>query len=433
MPAIPPALHAWYRSSYPTLQFNPEWLEACVEYLQESDPAASTTPGLIKAVEVQLLSSDLSTSVCLPTPPARRAALTTRTPASAHTILFAGVRKGAVLFQVQRVSDAAHSAIQGREVFEDKREVRKLAGREGDGRIMSLDEEEQSDADNKDAVLPAAKAPVFPRGNGSFLLTDGETEVKAFERERIDGLGLEDIKLGTKLLVHDVPFVNGILMLTRDNTVVKGYQVEELEENKEWYLENDFRERVGMDPLPPPGVDLPPAVAAAGAGPAQDADMVPPARSPRPRRRSPPVARPGPPPKQQSPSSDYFGDDDDLLMAAADDDEEEALRAMEEEAMGAARAAPPTRRGAASAQRVKPEPRSSGSRTAPAGAGGTTGLSGQVEVLELDSDDDEEPVVKREAGGAGASGRARPGPAPAKGGGAGARGRTTVLEIDSDD
>jgi len=34
MPGIPPAFLAWYRSTYPTLQFNPEWLEACVEYLQ---------------------------------------------------------------------------------------------------------------------------------------------------------------------------------------------------------------------------------------------------------------------------------------------------------------------------------------------------------------------------------------------------------------
>ncbi|GAA5843229.1 hypothetical protein JCM9279_002030 [Rhodotorula babjevae] len=434
MAAVPPALHNWYRATYPTLQFNPEWLEACVEYLQESDPAAATTPGLIKAVEVQLLSSDLSTSVRLPAPPARRAALTTRSPASAHTVLFAGGKKGAVLFQVQRVSDAAHSAIQGREVLEEKREARKLAGREGGGRIMNLDEEEQgADADNKDAVLPAGKFPVFPRGNGSFVLTDGETEVKAFERERIDGLGLEEIKLGTKLLIHDVPFVNGILMLTRQNTIVKGYQVEELEENKEWYLENGFRERVGMDLLPPPGNDPLPAAAAAAAPP-QDLDMASPRRSPRPRQRSPPAARPALPPKQQSPSSDYFGNDDDLLMAAADDDEEEALRAMEEEAMSATRAAPPApRRGAAPAPRVKQEPRSSGSRAAPAGAGGTTGLSGQVEVLELDSDDDDEPVVKREPGGAGAGGRAAQRSAGPGAGGAGARGRTTVLEIDSDD
>lgn len=36
MPAVvtPPAFDAWYRSNYPTLVFNPEWLGACVEYLK---------------------------------------------------------------------------------------------------------------------------------------------------------------------------------------------------------------------------------------------------------------------------------------------------------------------------------------------------------------------------------------------------------------
>lgn len=33
---IPPGLHGWYKTAYPTLVFNPDWLEACVEYLQVS-------------------------------------------------------------------------------------------------------------------------------------------------------------------------------------------------------------------------------------------------------------------------------------------------------------------------------------------------------------------------------------------------------------
>ena len=446
---------------------------------------------MIKAVEVQLLSSDLSTSVRLPAPPARRAALTTRTPASAHTVLFAGGKKGAVLFQVQRASDAAHSAIQGREVLEEKREARKLAGREGGGRIMNLDEDEQGggDADNKDAVLPAGKAPVFTRGNGSFVLTDGETEVKAFERERIDGLGLEEIKLGTKVRPLDRPVYPPLactaltplnprssLSTTSPSSTVSSCSRGTTRSSRATRSRSSRRTRSGtsrtasgsasgasplsrpslshagtvrfaqdraldvlmprahrsMDPLPPPGDDPPPAAAAAPA-PLRDLDMAPPRRSPRPRQRSPPAARPGPPPKQQSPSSDYFGEDDDLLMATADDDEEEALRAMEEEAMSGSRVAPPPRRGAAPALRVKQEPRSSGSRAVPAGVGGTTGLGGQVEVLELVSDDDDEPVVKREPGAAGTSGWAAQGASAAGAGGTGARGRATVLEIDSDD
>ncbi|BGP42701.1 hypothetical protein JCM10450v2_006810 [Rhodotorula kratochvilovae] len=445
MPALPPAFLAWYRSSYPTLQFNPEWLDACVEYLQESDPSASTVQGLIKAVEVQLLSSDLSTSILLPTPAGRRAALTTRTPASARTVLFAGGRKGAVLFQVQRAGDAAHSAVQGREVLAEKREARKLAaGAPGGGgaRIMDLGEEEEDGPEAKDAVLDLGKAPAFPRGSGSFVLFDGETEVCAYERERVDGLGLEEVKLGTKLLIHDAPFVNGIMMLTRQNTVVKGYQVEELEAIKEWLLENGFRERLGMDPLPPPEDAAPPPSPGAAAAPS------PPPRSPRARQRPPPPP-PAAKPKERAPSSDYFGDDLDLaeieaegMGAAGDEDEEEALRAMEEEA--AAAAAPPPRPQPEPrpkrATQVKPEPRSSGSGgNKPAAGRAATGLSGEVEVLELESDDEDEVMrpadVKDEddgrkrrkvEGGKKAAAGSRAGAAKTKG-------RTMVLEIDSDD
>lgn len=45
--------------------------------------------------------------------------------------------------------------------------------------------------------------------------------------------------------MHDVPCINGILMLTPRNTVVKGYQVEELDSVREWSYENRFRTRLG--------------------------------------------------------------------------------------------------------------------------------------------------------------------------------------------
>lgn len=218
MPHLPPALLAWYRSSYPTLQFNPEWLEACVEYLQvrgslgtvaepeltttclqANDPAAATVPGLIKAVEVQLLSSDLSTSV-LPSP-SRRAELMTLHPASDRTILFTGgAKKAGVLFQVQRVDDIAHSASQLQEVLKEKKEARRVRAKganAGGGRIMDLDEEEEDEAKKK--ILPAGVEPPFPRGSGKFVLSDGDTEVQAFELRQVFGLGLEEIKLGTKV------------------------------------------------------------------------------------------------------------------------------------------------------------------------------------------------------------------------------------------
>jgi hypothetical protein len=34
---IPDAVYRWYHSSYPTLSFNPDWLQACVDYLLVSE------------------------------------------------------------------------------------------------------------------------------------------------------------------------------------------------------------------------------------------------------------------------------------------------------------------------------------------------------------------------------------------------------------
>lgn len=170
---------------------------------QASDPSAATVPGLIKAVEVQLLSSDLSTSVLVPSSSARRAVLTTLTPASARTRLFAGGRKDAVLVQVQRVQDVAHSAGAASEVLREKGEARRMAARGagvgggGAGRIMDLGEVEEDGVD--EPKVGVDKVPVFPRGSARLVLSDGETEVVAFERELIPGLGLEEIKLGTKV------------------------------------------------------------------------------------------------------------------------------------------------------------------------------------------------------------------------------------------
>ncbi|GAA6032968.1 hypothetical protein JCM8097_000075 [Rhodosporidiobolus ruineniae] len=461
---LPPAFHAWYGSNYPTLVFNPDWISGCVDYLLANDSQAqSSTQGLIKAVEVQLLSSDLSTSV-IP-PPANRAAFTTRLVAKERAMLFPGGKKGRVLVQVQSVEDIAHSAGSTLEVLKEKREAAKLRARggggDGGGRIMSLDDgdEQEEEDEMKRAILGGAgKEPTFPRGNGKLLLSDGANEVRAFEVKRIMGLGLEEIKLGTKLLIHDVPFVNGILMLNPENTIVKGYQVEELEAVAEWQLENSLRERLQMDPLPlPDGQAPPPPPPDDAANPAHDdsdidIDMKPAVAAPA-RRAPPPAAGPSQPkppkpsfssslskprPKaaQQPQVDDSFDFDDefpfDELLAQEqaargrnqhaaedgfDEEDEEAMRAMMEyEQVGpppvakgkgkkSAAAPPPPPAPKPTQRRVKPEPPSSGSagRSATLGASSSggrsvgsgggrsrTGLSGAVEVLELDSDDEDD-------------------------------------------
>jgi hypothetical protein len=408
---------------------------------------------LIKAVEVQLLSSDLSTSV-VPSP-AQRAALTTVNSARDKAVLSkGGARKAGVLVQLLETDDIAHSAGQGYEVLKDKREYRRVLSRGGKagegGRIMDLGENDEQDEDEmKKAILQGGKEPVFQRGSGKMKLSDGETQFMAFELKRIVGLGSEEVKLGTKvrffnflsasfpsdgansaekqLLLHDVLSVNGVLMLTPQNTTVKGYQVEEFEQVAEWQLENVFRRRLecvlpsplsssirsytdtltlkhSMEPLPHPDLERPAADPNDNLAPKPDDDddvymQVPPPPPPRqPSAPRQPVAttsrtkpapsssssKPKPKPKSKPAraSSEEFDDDfdyDALVAQGAfddagaggrggggiDEDEEEAMRAMMDADFGGPPALPPARRVPPPAQPKRPPPPSKpSSRTA---------------------------------------------------------------------
>jgi len=113
---------------------------------QETDPTASTTPGLIKAVEKQLLSSDLSTSVQLSSLSNNRLLLSSIHSASSSEqdkVLYRGGAKKSWLFQIQQVDDISHSAQSLIEVLQEKREWRKLKLKGGNmdgGRDMRLDD-----------------------------------------------------------------------------------------------------------------------------------------------------------------------------------------------------------------------------------------------------------------------------------------------------
>ncbi|GAA6010959.1 hypothetical protein JCM10207_004013 [Rhodosporidiobolus poonsookiae] len=439
MPEIPPALTGWYRTNYSTLTFKDDWLEACVEYLRSNDAAASTTQGLIKAVEVQLLSSDLSTSVI---PPAsHRALLSTKYPAKDKVVLFqGGAKKAGVLFQVQQLEDVAHSAAQVYDVRKEKREFNRVgnSGAGGSGRIMDLDDAEEDEDEVKKAILRGTKEPAYPRGSGKLVLSDGANEVTAFELQRIPGLGMGEGKLGTKLLVHDVKSINGILMLTPHNTIVKGYQVEELEAEAEWQFENSLRRRLRIPALARPA-DAAQAQPQPDALDDDDLEMKP--LRPLSPRQSPPAfstgaARPKPPPsssaaaklKPAPPSDDYFGDSLDFDMVDpdqfdADEDEEEALRATEAVPPRAAQPARAAQKPAYSSNAAPSSSTMASRSSGGAASAGASRLSGKVEVLELDSEEEEvkpKPQAKKPKVQKGGSGAAKIAKKP------------VVLQLDSD-
>ncbi|GAA6059713.1 hypothetical protein JCM10212_000241 [Sporobolomyces blumeae] len=277
---LPDAFVAWYRTNYASVSFNPEWIDACVDYIRDTNPASRTsTAALIQAVQLQLLSSDLSTSVVPPDSCPFPIAWTNSGTNRDVKVLWPGGLKKGYLVQVEQVDDVSHSAQTLLDTMHDKREHVKLeskglTGQVGAGRNMDLDDDDDDDGPNPndDDAIPrrggeqnrggaaasqAGKRPTYPRGNGKFVVSDGKWQVDAFELERIPQLGLEQIQLGTKLWLHDVPFVNNVLLLTPNNTVVKGYSVEELENEAERTLENALRRRLGLEPLAQDSTDAP--------------------------------------------------------------------------------------------------------------------------------------------------------------------------------
>lgn len=201
---------------------------------QATDPLCRTaTAHLIKQVETQLLSSDLATSV-LATSPAivdHARVFSTIVDAKANvegtrgTVFNGGRKRSAVLVQVERVEDVSHSASMLLEISRDKREWIKLEAKGIDGgvaaaggRDMRLDDDHEDDdpaegggggggrgggLDREEKKILQGgdgREPRFPRGSSKMLLSDGFNSVTAFELTRIPGLGLEEVKLGTKVM-----------------------------------------------------------------------------------------------------------------------------------------------------------------------------------------------------------------------------------------
>ncbi|KAL8278883.1 hypothetical protein RQP46_008754 [Phenoliferia psychrophenolica] len=217
----PTALLNWFRSSYPTVLLDPEWLEACTDYLMTHFP--TTTPQqLIKKVEYQLLLSDLSTSI-LPSP------RLLPSPLPAHPTTLFPTRPDRVLVQITSIDEIAHPALGLLDTLKEKRESRRIAAL---GRERKDGEEEDNPGK-------------YARGLVRVTLSDGYTTCEGFEYQRIEGLGLEEVKLGCKLLLHSVRVVKGMLLLSPESVTIKGENIEEMEESAELKLELRLRARLG--------------------------------------------------------------------------------------------------------------------------------------------------------------------------------------------
>ncbi|KAH9816036.1 hypothetical protein DFH28DRAFT_1125453, partial [Melampsora americana] len=188
-----------------------------------------TNSQLIKKIETQLLLSDLSSSTSsIHSPLPSSIALPKSLPNFPKEIILSD---RAILVQIQSMTEIGHSALS----LESTHQKRKNEA-EGRDRVWDLDDDEALDR----------KAPIrFPRAMLKFELSDGHRTVHAVEYRKIDELELGVTPLGCKLLIKNVKVRRGILLLTPQNTVVKGLQVEELEVQRDQIFQTSLDIRLG--------------------------------------------------------------------------------------------------------------------------------------------------------------------------------------------
>ncbi|KAG0139561.1 hypothetical protein CROQUDRAFT_666322 [Cronartium quercuum f. sp. fusiforme G11] len=240
---VPSSLYSWFKSTYPTLTFEPTWIEQCCQYLQNHFDL--TNSQLIKKVETQLLLSDLSCSVSSLNAPLPELLGSDR-PFQSFPKEYL-LPNGGILLQIQSITEIGYSALSLENTHQKK--INEAKGRD---RVLDLEDDEGLDR----------QAPIqFPRAMLKLELSDGHRTVSAIEYRRISALGLGITPLGCKLLVNNAKARRGMLLLTPENTIIKGLQVDELDAQRDQIFQTGLDFRLGRPIVFP---DQPPS----GEGPA---------------------------------------------------------------------------------------------------------------------------------------------------------------------
>ncbi|KAK4049213.1 hypothetical protein OIO90_005502 [Microbotryomycetes sp. JL221] len=254
---IPPTVLRFFAAAYPTLEFEPTWLNDCCDYIRSTTD--NLTPNEFnKKVEFQLLNSSLSTSTIssnkllpLSQQDIRIESSFNRTFAQIQStkgepVILFPTKKQAVLVQIDKVDDVASSALDMSDVLQDQTERRSKLVRRQQQQQAGQDGRQQ----DEDGPQIEDEPKVFKRGTLKLWLSDGHSEMQAFEWKPIPQLGpIDQVQLGAKMLIWNVRVVRGILMLSPDSVVWKGHQVEEMQQNALQDLENTLRMRLGKRPL----------------------------------------------------------------------------------------------------------------------------------------------------------------------------------------
>ncbi|CAE6456826.1 unnamed protein product [Rhizoctonia solani] len=181
--APPPHLVNWLKTVYIRPQINPEWLNACYEYITgEIGVSPDDFESLKTHVEEQLLQSNLADS----------AVRSTGFPdPNSH-----GIQIKNTLCEVLGLTDIGVSAFTLKNVRQarvDKEDLAGLAGDLEDGEDYSI--------------------PKYPRSMLRFELSDGSRTMRAIEYRRIPEFDLGVTPLGVKIYLKEVNVRRGIIYL----------------------------------------------------------------------------------------------------------------------------------------------------------------------------------------------------------------------------
>ncbi|KAI5836388.1 hypothetical protein K523DRAFT_367538 [Schizophyllum commune Tattone D] len=271
MPITLDQVQGWFTKHYPKPSVDPQWLQECFEWVLDAEKPP-TLQDAIASVETQLLSSDLQVSML----PGTGIPIHHEQP---DTWTLAPGKTPGVLVQITALTEIGQSAWSLNEVRVAREERMRGAptvnqDTEDDGNVGADDEDE-------------GPMPSYPRSMLKFEVSDGHVTMPAIEYKPLKDLKLGDTKLGFKMILKNVSVNRGIAFLTPESVTLKGYQAEDLEEQREAAFARSLHARMHPD-------EDPDAQDAAGAPPPPPPAPAPAVRSPL-RAISPP---PSPPPMQ---------------------------------------------------------------------------------------------------------------------------------------
>ncbi|KAG8839217.1 hypothetical protein FRB91_009638 [Serendipita sp. 411] len=228
----------WLQREYPKPKIDPEWVKACVEFLQEEltlNPTTQITE-LNEHTRLQLLQSDLSDSMLR----------NTGFPSSIHKmkagVIGTPVSGGPILVQVTAIMEIGASAFTLKNVRQARLDKADMTGLTKDKGPEGEEENNQRpQLEEEDAT-----APPYPRSMLSLMISDGTYTVKAIEMKRLNELILGETQLGCKILLSGVKIRGGIALLEPSNVQVVGYQNDDLHAEFDAQFLKSLQRRLGV-------------------------------------------------------------------------------------------------------------------------------------------------------------------------------------------